>query len=232
MMKHEKQTIGTHTLYLGDCADILPTLGRFDLLLTDPPYGIDFLNGAGGGRKAGQGGWKIYDRLDWDNARPNGDVISSMVSMCGTSIVWGGNYFTDVLPPSMQWLIWDKGQRGFSLADCEMAWSSQNRAIRVFDYSRGSAVQDGKQHPTQKPVALMAWCIEQCKTNPQTILDPFMGSGTTGVAAVQLGRQFVGIERERQYFDIACQRIEQAVAQGQLFAPATPERPNTASLFT
>ena len=232
MMKHEKQTIGAHTLYLGDCADILPTLGRFDLLLTDPPYGIEFLNGAGGGRKAGQGGWKIYDRLDWDSARPHGDVISSMVSMCGTSIVWGGNYFTDIFPPSMQWLIWDKGQRGFSLADCEMAWSSQNRAARVFDYSRGAALQDGKQHPTQKPVALMAWCIEQCKTAPQTILDPFAGSGTTGVAAVQLGRQFVGIERERQYFDIACKRIEQAVAQGQLFAPATPEHPNTASLFT
>ena len=129
----------------------------------------------------------------------------------------GGNYFTDVLPPTMQWLVWDKGQRGFSLADCEFAWSSQNNAARVFDYARALAMQDGKQHPTQKPLALMRWCIEQCKNKPKIILDPFMGSGTTGVAAIQMGRKFIGIEREPKYFEIACKRIEQATKQVDMF---------------
>jgi len=123
----------------------------------------------------------------------------------------------------MQWLVWDKGQREFSLADCEFAWSSQKRAARIFSYSRATALRDGKEHPTQKPLALMKWCIEQAG-NPQTILDPFMGSGTTGVAAIQLGRTFTGIEREPKYFDIACKRIEQAYAQGQLFEPIQPKQ--------
>src|SRR5690606_31081311 len=91
-------------------------------------------------------------------------------------IIWGGNYFTDLLPPTMQWLVWDKGQRDFSLADCEFAWSSQRRAARIFDYPRALALQDGKVHPTQKPVALMKWCIDQLP-KADTILDCFLGSG-------------------------------------------------------
>ena len=118
----------------------------------------------------------------------------------------------------MQWLVWDKGHRNFSLADCEFAWSSQYKAARIFDYARALAMQDGKEHPTQKPIALMAWCIELLP-QPETILDPFMGSGTTGVAAVRLGRKFIGIEKEPKYFQIAKERIERELAQGQLFDP-------------
>ena len=116
----------------------------------------------------------------------------------------------------MKWLSWDKGQDGFSLADFELAWTNQNKAARRINYPRALALKDVKQHPTQRPLQIMLWCIEQAG-NPQTILDPFMGSGTTGVAAIQLGRSLIGIEREPKYFDIACKRIEQAVAQGQLF---------------
>lgn len=116
----------------------------------------------------------------------------------------------------MQWLVWDKGQRNFSLADCELAWSSQYKAARVFTYSRSKANQDGKEHPTQKPIALMKWCIDLLP-NPQTILDPFMGSGTTGVAAVQMGRKFIGIERDDKYFEIACRRIDDAQMQADMF---------------
>ena len=127
----------------------------------------------------------------------------------------GGNYFTDLLPPSMRWLVWDKGQRNFSLADCEFAWSSQQAAARVLTLPRSEALQDGKEHPTQKPVRLMAWCLGLVP-DAKTVCDPFMGSGTTGVACVRLGRQFIGIEREERYFEIACRRIEQAAAQGTL----------------
>jgi len=128
----------------------------------------------------------------------------------------GGNYFTYYLPPSMQWLVWDKGQRDFSLADCEFAWSSQSGAARIFDYARGKALQDGRVHPTQKPVELMKWCLEFLPKS-QTILDPFMGSGTTGVACVKMGRKFIGIEREPEYFEIACKRIREAYSQPDMF---------------
>lgn len=207
-------TIGNATLYHGDCLEILPTLPRVDAVVTDPPYGI----GADAHAGPESSGWKQYGKGGWDKERPSAAVFSLIVNAGEVIIVWGGNYFTDILPPTMQWLVWDKGQRDFSLADCEFAWSSQRRAARVFSYSRGAALQDGKVHPTQKPVALMEWCIEQVANKPRTILDPFMGSGTTGVACMNLGRKFIGIEIERKYFDIACERIDQAQRQARLFA--------------
>ena len=218
-----KVQIGDATLYCGDCVEVLPTLPKVDAVITDPPYGINADTHQG---KA-ENGWRQYGPGGWDSKRPEKELIVACVNKGGVSIIWGGNYLADVLPASMQWLVWDKGQRGFSLADCELAWSSQNKAARVFTYSRAQALQDGKEHPTQKPLALMKWCVEQAG-NPQTILDPFMGSGTTGVAALQMGRKFIGIEREPKYFDIACRRIEQAVAQGRLFdapAPQAAEQP-------
>ena len=118
-------------------------------------------------------------------------------------IIWGGNYFTDILPPTMQWLIWDKGQRDFSLADFEIAWSSQQAAARIIDYPRALALQDGKEHPTQKPVEVMRWCLERLPASVVTVCDPFMGSGTTGVACVKLGKTFIGVEAEEKYFEIA-----------------------------
>ena len=129
----------------------------------------------------------------------------------------GGNYFTDLLPPTMQWLIWDKGQEAFSLADFEMAWSSQQKAARRMIYPRARALQDGKEHPTQKPVLIMEWCIELLPKDVTTILDPFMGSGTTGVAAINKSKTFIGIEREPKYFDICCRRIEEAQKQDGFF---------------
>lgn len=210
-----KEVIGNATLYLGDCMEVLPTLPKVDAVITDPPYGIDYGNAGGFSERSGWNNWK--GQAEWDSAKPSREVFAAILGAGKVVIVWGGNYFTDCLPPTMQWLVWDKGQRNFTLADCEFAWTSQKNAARVFDYSRAHALQDGKQHPTQKPVALMKWCIEQCKNKPQTILDPFMGSGTTGVAAVQMGRQFIGIEREPKYFDIACKRIEEAQRMSDMF---------------
>ena len=204
--------IGNARLALGDCRDILPALGKVDAVVTDPPYGIGADKHAGNAKN----GWTLWHEESWDHERPAPDCFALLLAAAKDQIIWGGNYFTDLLPPTMQWLVWDKGQRDFSLADCEFAWSSQRKAARIFDYPRALAMQDGKQHPTQKPIALMKWCVDLLP-KPQTILDPFMGVGTTGVAAVQMGRKFIGIEREKRYFEIACQRIEQAQRQEDLF---------------
>ena len=212
-----KEIIGDATLYLGDCMDILPTLDRVDAVITDPPYGLG--KKLWGGCGAGSSNWKamVKDMGKWDMKVPI-EAIKASIEKADKSIVWGGNYFS--LPPSRCFFVWDKGAtlKGRSFAEAELAWCSWNASARIFMQSTHNHIE--KEHPTQKPVALMVWCIEQAG-NPETILDPFMGSGTTGVAAIQLGRKFIGIEREPKYFDIACRRIEQAAKQGQLFEPSS-----------
>jgi DNA modification methylase len=200
-------------LWLGDSREILPTLGKVDAVVTDPPYGIN----AARDRKSEKHGWRDYGSPGWDKERPDKDLIALVVGSARHAIVWGGNYFSDVLPPSSKWLSWDKGQTDFSLADFELAWCSFDGAARRIELPRAIALKDGKEHPTQKPVEVMRWCIEKLPPGSQTILDPFMGSGTTGVAAVMLGRRFIGIERVTEYFDIACRRIEAATKQPDLF---------------
>ena len=224
------EIIGNCHLYLGDCREILPHLPKVDLVLTDPPYGIgagSAANASGrlaekqlsmgsAGNKSGRG-WKNYGIEGWDKSRPEKVCFDLILQQGKQAIVWGGNYFTDYLPPTMQWLVWDKGQRDFSLADAEFAWSSQNKAARVFDYARAKAMQDGKEHPTQKPIALMEWCLDLAPKNTLTVADPFAGAGTTGVACVRMGKTFYGIEREPKYFDIMCERIYNAYRQNTLF---------------
>jgi DNA modification methylase len=215
-----KVEIGNATLYLGDCLEVLPFIDKVDAVITDPPYGIN-AESAGG---RGMSGWNNFEKLHWDKVRPEKATFDLFLQKGKIVVVWGGNYFTDWLPPSMGWLSWDKCQDGFSLADFELAWTNQHKAARRINYSRAMALKDVKEHPTQKPIAVMKWCIEQCKPSPKIILDPFMGSGTTGIAALQMGRQFIGIEREQKYFDIACKRIEQAIAQPQLFSHEQPKQ--------
>ena len=212
----EKVEIGGATLYLGDCRDILPTLPKVNAVITDPPYGIKRSGQVETFVKNPKHKRRNHKDFGWDEDRPSADLFDAMIAVSSVQVFWGGNYFADLLPPTMGWLYWDKGQPGLSMSDGELAWTSLNRALRSMVCNRSALV--GADHPTQKPLRLMKWCIEQVG-NPQTILDPFMGSGTTGVAAIEMGRKFIGIEREPKYFDIACKRIEQAQAQGQMFAP-------------
>ena len=199
---------GKHRVMCGDstkAGDVgrLMAGAKADLLLTDPPYGIDY--GRAGGFSASHGWGKWRENVEWDKERPSRETIESALSIAGEAIVCGGNYFTDYLPPSMGWLVWDKGQREFSLADCELAWRSERKAARVLTLSRAKALQDGKQHPTQKPIGLMSWCIEQAN-DPKTIYDPFLGSGTTLIAAEQLGRKCYGMEISPAYVDVIVKR--------------------------
>ena len=186
------------TIYHGDCREIVPLLGKFDLLLTDPPYGLkDKLQGGTWGKKY-DGQYK-----DWDAFAPD---VSHLLKACSDSVVWGGNYFT--LPPSRCWFVWNKPERGLSMADAELAWCSRDGNVRVFDSSRNP---DGKRdHPTQKPLDLMSWCLSFFP-NAKTVLDPFAGSGTTGRACKDTGRKCTLIEREERYCEIAAKRMRQEV---------------------
>lgn len=217
-MRVEK--IGDATLYLGDCMDILPQVEDVDCIITDPPYGIN----AARTRNSQKDGWVDYGVDGWDKERPGREVFDAMLRAAPRLVVWGGNYFSDYLPPSQKWLSWDKGQDGFSLADFELAWTSENAACRRLHYPRALALKDGKEHPTQKPLAVMRWCIDQMG-KPSKIMDPFMGSGTTGVAAVEMGLAFLGVEREPKFFDVACRRIECAYNQRPLFLAEPPPKP-------
>ena len=210
----EKVVIGNATLYHGDCREVLPMLPQCDLILTDPPYGI----GRDGMRAStsSHGGRKAYDFLGWDDAPPPAWLFGLMHEKAEHLIIWGANYYPQHLRPSMGWLVWDKGQR-ISQSDCELAYSTMDKALRSLTLNRAAIAQDGAVHPTQKPVQVMAWCLDFAP-DCATVIDPFMGSGTTGVACAQLGKVFTGIERERKYFDIACERIARAQAQGQMFA--------------
>lgn len=209
-----EEVIGDCRLILGDCRDILPTLGPVDAVVTDPPYGI----GKDGQKRTtgGNGGRKAYDFLGWDEERPDAPLLDALARLAPVCVMWGGNYFADVLPPTGKWLVWDKGQR-INQSDGELAWTSLPGALRIFTLNRVELMSDGAEHPTQKPVRLIEWTLEQVKASG-TVLDPFMGSGTTGVACVRRECAFIGIEREPSYFDIACRRIEEAYKQPRLFA--------------
>ena len=213
------EKIGDATLYLGDCRDILPTLGKVDAVVTDPPYGI----GRDGKppSTSTHGGHKGYAFHGWDNQRPAAETFELLLAAAPVCVVWGGNYFADLLPPAAKWLVWDKGQR-ISQADAELAYTNLPGALRICTINRVELMTDGAEHPTQKPVKLMAWTLTQIG-NPRTVLDPFMGSGSTGVACVKAGLAFIGIEREPSYFDIACRRIEEAYRQPRLFAEPEPK---------
>ena len=204
-MKEER--IGPHRLILGDCLEVMPTLGNVDAVVTDPPYGIGYDGQKGG--KRGKTFQRDYAFKGWDSEAPEVSWVTA-----SPAIVWGGNYFG--LPAAGKWLSWDKMQE-FSGADFELAWTNLTGPSKVFRMSRIEAYGNiDKQHPTQKPVALMQWCLGFLP-DAHTILDPFMGSGTTGVACQKLGRAFIGIELDPEYFAIACKRVDEAMRQPDLF---------------
>lgn len=236
----EPVRIGEATLYEGDCLEILPTLGKVDLIVADPPYGI----GESGRKNASRGkpfggkpqgrntrGTAIpprdYGAYSWDEVPPDADELSITIAAGTHTIIWGANHFG--MPPASKWLVWDKINSG-DFADCEIAWTNLPGAVRMFRHMWNGMLRDSERdtprvHPTQKPIALMAWCLDQMPS-AKVIGEPWMGSAPAGCAAIARGLKWWGIEKDPRNFDIACKRIEVAYAQGRLFQPEqrTPEQ--------
>lgn len=233
-MTWREEVIGDCRLINADCREVLPGIEYVDALVTDPPYGIGAdkaMSAAGGSQAPSQMvPRKHYDLSDWDSTIAQ-DEIDLAVKRARWAVVFGGNYYS--LPPTSCWLVWDKMNGDSSFADCEVAWTNLPKAVRLIRFLWNGMLRRerdiAREHPTQKPVDVMKWAIEHIPFPNRVILDPFMGSGTTGVACVKLGRSFIGIEREEKYFDIACRRIEEAYRQPDLFVPR-PEKPEQLTL--
>lgn len=216
-MTFRKETLAEGVeLYLGDCLEVLPTLGSFDAVVTDPPYGI----GESNARALSRGKLaapKDYGDFDWDGQPATVDQIVLIRSCSKHQIIFGGNYFD--LGPTSCWLVWDKQNTG-DFADCELAWTNLPKAVRRIYWRWNGMIRKGQEerfHPTQKPEGVMAWCLTHLPSDTRTICDPFMGSGTTGVAAVKAGLRFTGIERDERYFDVARRRIAAALSEPSMF---------------
>lgn len=220
-----EEIIGDCRLILGDCLEVLPTLAKFDALITDPPYGIADKWKGGFSEKHGWGKAKTETvlRNEWDGKPLDHRALDIILASAKEAIIWGGNYFD--LPPSRCWFVWNKPERNFTLAEAELAWTNRDNVVRVIDAVRSDV---GRVHPTQKPLEVMRWCVDKTKGS---VVDPFMGSGTTGVACAKAGRRFVGIELEPSYFEIACERIRKAYAQPDMFVSAPTPQPEQLSIL-
>jgi len=231
--KHVLPAVPSSEVYLEDCVTALKRYAdnHFDLAIVDPPYGIGADKAqnnaaqsrikANGTSKAGRG-WKLYADTDWDNERPTAEYWAELFRVSKNQIVWGGNYFTEYLPPSMGWIVWDKGQRDFSLADGELAWTSFDKALRIFEMSRGKALaknneQGGRFHPTQKPEMLYDWILQNFAKEGNLILDTHLGSGSSRIAAYKGGFNFVGFEIDKEYYEKQEKRFNDFKSQLRLF---------------
>ena len=221
-------------IYNQDCMDAMAGFkdNQFDLAIVDPPYGIDAdkkQNAAAEARikskgksKAGRG-WKQYKTTSWDNEVPKDKYFIELFRVSKTQIIWGGNYFSFIWTYSNSFIIWNKMQRDFSLADGELAWYSKtNKAMRVFDFSRGGALADnnnngGRLHPTQKPVKLYEWLLMNYAKEGNKILDTHLGSGSIALACHNLGYDLEGYELDKDYYEAAMKRIQDHQSQLRIF---------------
>jgi len=215
-------------LHLGDCLEVMKSIpdGSVDAVITDPPYGISVATNYRERKRTALAECNNYKPIEGDNKPFNPEPFLKYK----TVVLFGANYYAQRLPHSGGWIVWDKlnglkskREIGFNdNSDCELIWTNKGNAARIISHMWMGAMKDSEQserrvHPTQKPIALMAKLIQHCTNPGDTILDPFMGSGTTGVACVQTGRNFIGIEIDPDYFKIAEKRIKEAQQQPNLF---------------
>ena len=212
-------------LYHGDCLEIMPNLEPVDLVLTDPPYGIgvacdgfsrakgDFYNGK----------WidgKNYGVQTWDDKPPPPEYFNRLLKISKNQIIFGGNYFIEWLKNSSCWIVWDKDNGKNNNADCELAWTSFETAVRKFRYRWNGMFKEAPEiryHPTQKPVGLFVQILDKYSKDSDIVLDTHLGSGTTAIACERLNRRWIGIEIEEKYCEISAKRIEKERSQLKLF---------------
>lgn len=189
----------------------------FDLAIVDPPYGI----GADKANNANKGkfGFNQYHDTDWDKAKPNKEYFDELFRVSKNQIVWGGNYFSEFLPPKMCWIVWDKKQDNFSFSDGELAWTSFNTKLKFFRWSRSATVakEGDRIHPTQKAIQLYKFCLANYAEKGQRILDTHLGSGSSAIAAHYFGCDFVGMEIDKDYFEAAQARFDKETRQIAMF---------------
>jgi len=212
----------TVTLYCGDCLSLLPI--EADAVVTDPPYGIGYTPEPWGKTKDKvPKTWLDGDRVDGDDKT---FAPAHLIGLAPIVVLWGGSNFAGQLPSTRGWLVWDKKCGIYEtnkFSDCEIAWTNKDAPIKIVrhrwtGYHRDSERGETRLHVTQKPVAVMSWCMEQVKVpDGATVLDPYMGSGTIGVACIRTGRNFIGVEKDERYFEIAVKRIRRELAQERLF---------------
>ena len=201
--------LGEHRVMCGDSTskeaiEILMDGEKADLLLTDPPYGIGIDGQKESKAKNPKHNRKAHEFRGWDNNRPSKETFNLILQYCTEAIIWGGNYFADLLPAKRGWLVWDKGQKGLTMSDGELAWCSLDKPLRIVEVNRGAL--KGSVHPTQKPLQVIEFCIKQ--TEGATIFDPFLGSGTTLIAAEKTKRKCYGMELDPKYCDVIVKRWE------------------------
>lgn len=238
---------GRIRLIQGDCLEVMPLLGKVDAVITDPPYGISLPTNYAKTRRVAESldsrrhAWACKEHAE----SMHGDSLPfdpTPFLRFKTAVMWGANNYADRLPARYSWLAWDKrDNRGANcnFGDCELAWCDgvPFNSVRMFHhlwigYQRDSEVGEGSIHPTQKPVALMSWCMDIAKI-PQdaTVADFFMGSGTTGIACIRTGRRFIGVEIDPHYFDVALDRIIRELAQPRLPMPEPEPQPKQIEMF-
>ena len=211
-------------IYNQDCMEAMKEMSdnQFDLAIVDPPYGISYARG--------KNGWGVNENrakledVKWDKKTPNQEYFIELQRVSKNQIVWGGNYFTDKLPVSKCWIIWDKicqTQNKSVFADGELAWTSFKKVVKTFKQRQMGFITDTKDdkriHPTQKPSELYEWLLMNYAKKGDTILDTHLGSGSIAIACYNLGYDLTGYEIDKEYFEAAKKRIEQHKQQTRLF---------------
>ena len=209
-------------IYNMDCLDgmrLMKEQGiKADWCITDPPYGIGIDGQKLSINKNPKHNRKAFEHKGWDNSIPDKSIFDLILTNSINQIVFGANYFNQYLPQGKKgWVIWDKGQRGLTMSDCELIYTSTDKPTRIYTYNRVELLKDGTIHPTQKPLALIEKLINEFTKYGDLILDPFMGSGTTAVACHKLKRHYIGFELDKEYFDLANERLDKAKAQLSIF---------------
>ena len=217
------------SIYNEDCLQALKAMAdkQFDLAIVDPPYGIGASadSRVGGSYTVNLGGVKkkvaakAYTPKDWDFSKPTLEYWNELKRVSKNQIVWGGNYFASNLEDTPCWLVWNKRNGENNNADCELAWTSFKTAVRMFEWKWNGMLQQNMKnkedriHPTQKPVALYKWILENYAEKGSKILDTHLGSGSIAIACWDMGYDLTAYEVDKEYYDNACKRLETHKAQ-------------------